>query len=246
MLTTIVAPWRPGVGAVARRRAGLPARRAPVRLRRASARGSVAPTARRAVRRRRHRLACFVVRRRVRRRPAAAGAAWRAPRRSSRSGSIDDVLSLKPATKLIVADRARLDAAVLRLPPELARVDDARHPADARLGRRDDERVQPARQHGRPVRRHRASSSARRSWSICCLAPPARGRSRRRATSRFCSARPAGFLVYNLPPGVDLHGRQRQPAARLQLRRGHAQRRSTRRRADRTSCRSSRRRCSCC
>ena len=144
------------------------------------------------------------------------------------------------------ADRARVGAAVLRLPAELAAVDDARQPADARLDRRHDQRVQPARQHGRSVRRHRhdrrrgaadrsaarrgrhAGVRARRSY----LGDPAR---RDRRVSRL-----------QLPPGVDLHGRQRQPVARLQLRRRDAEHGHARRPADPTCCRSSRRRCSCC
>ena len=96
-------------------------------------------------------------------------------------------------------DRARVGAAVLRLPAELGRLDHARQPADAGLGRRHDQRVQPARQHGRPVRRHRADrrrGAADRS---------AAGRDRRAPlpTSRYLAlllGATGGFLVYNVNP----------------------------------------------
>ena len=101
------------------------------------------------------------------------------------------MLSLKPSTKLIAQIALASVAAVLRLPAELARVDDARLAADAVLDRRHDQRVQPARQHGRALRRHRDDRRRRAARSICCRARPARGRSSRRAISRSCSARPA-------------------------------------------------------
>ena len=56
----------------------------------------------------------------------------------------------------------------------------------------------------------------------------------------------AGFLVYNVASGLDLHGRQRQPAARVELRRADAQPRAARRRQVRTRSRSSPRRSWCC
>ena len=52
-----------------------------------------------------------------------------------------------------VADRRRGAAGLFRLPAALARVAAARQRADDGLGGRPDQRVQPARQHGRPVRR---------------------------------------------------------------------------------------------
>ena len=89
------------------------------------------------------------------------------------------------------ADRAGLGAAVLRLPAELAGVDDARQPADAGLDRRPDQRVQPARQHGRPVRRHRADCRHGAADRSAAGGGAARGRSPKRSISRSCSARPA-------------------------------------------------------
>ena len=89
-------------------------------------------------------------------------------------------------------DRARVGAARLRLPPALAQFDHARLAADAVLGRGADQRVQPHRQHGRPLRRdrpHRRHGAADR-------AAPGRERdangSPKCVTWRFFSAPSAG------------------------------------------------------
>ena len=141
----------------------------------------------------------------------AAGGAHRGVRIRRR------VMSLKAVDE---ADRPDRVASVLlffgyRL--KWTRVADRRLDADAVLDRRHDQRVQPARQHGRPLRRHRADRR-RRSLLI--------DRCRRRR--RVCRTRvylatllgaTAGFLVYNVQPGVNLHGRHGQPVSRLQHRR---------------------------
>ena len=114
-------------------------------------------------------------------------------------GLVDDVLALKPFTKLIGADRDGRGGGVLRLPAELGRFAPARQRVDHGVARRADQRLQPARQHGRAVRRHRAGRGG-----------DADGRPRDRRIERF--ARPevaflavlagavSGFLVYNFPP----------------------------------------------
>ncbi len=70
-------------------------------------------------------------------------------------GLSDDVVPIKPSTKLI----AEIVVASLLLffgyRLEWSRLAGPRRDVDAVLDRRHDQRVQPARQHGRPVRRHR-------------------------------------------------------------------------------------------
>ena len=68
----------------------------------------------------------------------------------------------------------------------------------------------------------------RRCSSTCCLARQARGRSAEAQLPRAPARRHRRLPRLQRPPGVDLHGRQRQPAARLQLRRRHARAPSTR------------------
>ena len=80
-------------------------------------------------------------------------------------GLVDDVMSLKASTKLIVQVDRRIGPLVLRLSASLDRVLDSGRDAHAVLDCRYHQRLQPAGQHGRPVRRHhgdRRRLSARR------------------------------------------------------------------------------------
>ena len=144
------------------------------------------------------------------------------------------------------ADRAGVGAAVLRLPAQLARVADARQPADAGLGRRADQRLQPARQHGRAVRRHRADRRRRR-WLVDLL-PGATG-AHASAEVRYLAillGATGGFLVYNFHPASIFMGDSGSLLLGFSLAAADAEHRAADAAAGRTSCRSSRRRCWCC
>ena len=130
-------------------------------------------------------------------------------------GLVDDVLSLKPATKLIAQIALAAAARVLRLSTELARVAAARQPRDDRLGGRADQRLQPARQHGRPVRRHRADRGGDAHGGHFDRRHPRPGEQSAHV-SRAPRRRHGRISDLQLSAGVDLHGRRRQPAARLQ------------------------------
>mgnify|MGYP003693646999 CR=1 FL=1 len=148
-----------------------------------------------------------------------AASSWRssaAARSSSSPGLLDDLFSLGPIPKLA----AQIAAAVLVISNGLTisgliSNDFLRRRRRTHLARRDDERVQPARQHGRAcgdARRDRAPRSSRSTRvtvhkSDAVLASVARARV-------AC----AGFLPFNLRPrqaARGLHGRLRQPGARL-------------------------------
>ena len=136
------------------------------------------------------------------------------------AGLVDDVFSLRP----LVEDRGAVRRGRARARDAASRWRSSATTSLAvalgvALARRDDERVQPARQHGRPrgdprrdrlhVLRDRRGHRAR---------GPARARARARRSALAC----LGFLPVQPPPGPaggGVHGRLGQPGARLHARR---------------------------
>ena len=110
-------------------------------------------------------------------------------------------------------DHDRLATRVLRISAALGRVADPRRDAHRLLGGGRHQRVQPARQHGRALRRHRVHRRRRASGRLCRhgQARPAQPPT----SALLMGARRVPRL--QLPSRVDLHGRQRQPVHRLDL-----------------------------
>ena len=112
-------------------------------------------------------------------------------------GLVDDILSLKPSTKLIV--QIAVASALLFFGYRLHWTDslivDTMLTLVWIVGITN--ALQPARQHGRPVRRHRARSSAPRCWST--FVRWSAGADARVYLAALLGAT-AGFLVYNFHP----------------------------------------------
>ena len=111
-------------------------------------------------------------------------------------GLVDDIRPLRPPVKLVaqIALAGPPGGARLRAPPH--RGARARRRADARLGRRRHERLQPARQHGRPGRGH---GGHRRAASGCVSSSSTGDLAAATMTAGFVGA-VLGFLVRNAPP----------------------------------------------
>ena len=154
------------------------------------------------------------------------------------AGLLDDLYRLSPLAKIAAQSRRRRARARAGVRVEIVSQRRARHGDRRRVARRDDERLQPARQHGRARRdprgdRLRVLRDRRRHRAP---EPP-----RRPALARHLLRVPRLPAVQPSParPGGGLHGRQRQPGARVRV-----SPRSGSRRAGRSQARRSRR--SCC
>ena len=147
----------------------------------------------------RRRLDC---RRRADRGAAAAGASWSAwalvggAAALALVGLLDDFRPLRPQVKFLVqvVVTAIVVAGGVRLTVTGVAAD--RSAAHARLAGRRHQRLQPARQHGRPGGRHRPHRRRRSAATSSCstATPKARG-----WPPRCCGAL-AGFLVFNFQP----------------------------------------------
>ena len=93
-------------------------------------------------------------------------------------------------------------------------IDHRRSAAGVHVDRRDHQRVQPARQHGRPVRRRRGDCRRR-----VPRAAPVRARQRVHDSVRGLRRRRRRLPDSQLPSRVDLHGRRRQLLPRIVSRR---------------------------
>ena len=127
-------------------------------------------------------------------------------------GLVDDLVKLKPVSKLVgqIVVASRLPA--VRRESRLDRLRDPEWRARDRVDRHHYQRCQSARQHGRLVRRHR--SNRRRGMLV---------RVRRHiagARGPVCRGlRGDGRLpLLQFPAGIDLHGRRGKPAARQRAR----------------------------
>ena len=148
-------------------------------------------------------------------------------------GAVDDVLPLKPSTKLLAQIGLACVALVLGGGRAWFGVPGARCPGEPRLDRGHHQRLQPDRQHRRPVCRRRRHRRDR-----------VRGEPRALAERRGRVRGGGGRRVRRLPAaqlseGRDLHGRLGQPAARRHARHadpaGRTSRRTERDRAARDS-----------
>ena len=112
-------------------------------------------------------------------------------------GLVDDIVALKPNTKLTAQIGVACGVLVMGTGPRMDHVACSERAAHDPLDRRRHQRLQPARQHGRPVRRHRGASPALASLLGIDRCQP--NPIWRRYAALLAGAG-AGFLVYNFKP----------------------------------------------